>query len=84
MAVADVHLSICTDTELLRNQLTDISRSWYELLYICDNRKNDILLLCLITKMKMKTHRLEFRVKSNSGEFCEHDLDRNNIKVTVP
>ena len=29
----------------------------------------------------MKMHRLEFRVKYNSGDFGEHDLDSNNIKV---
>ena len=29
----------------------------------------------------MKMHRFEFRVKSNSGDFGEHNLDKNNIKV---
>ena len=29
----------------------------------------------------MKVHRTDFRVKSNSGDFGEHDLDSNNIKV---
>src|SRR5208282_2033135 len=42
-------------------------KSWYDLLYICDNRNNDILLIfCLIRNLqfKMKMHRLKFRDKS--------------------